>query len=176
VGAARRDVPTSEILEGGLKMQRLDLATGLVLAVVGLLAFFYAGQTLPVRAGMMPRVVSMTLAVLGFALALRGGIGVLRSKSKSTDDHVAHRFAQSWPLLAVSVGATAVYFLLVPAIGLILSTTAFIACVAVATGYRRPLQLLIAAVGFSVGVDVVFRQIFLLRLPEDPLRTFIGLG
>lgn len=157
-------------------MQRLDLAAGLVLAVVGLLAFVYAGQTLPVRAGMMPRVISAALAVLGLALAVRGGTGVLRSGSGRKDEEAVVRFAQSWPLLAVSVGATAIYFLLVPAVGLILSTTAFIAFVAVATGYRQPLPIIVAALGFSVGVDVVFRQIFLLRLPDDPIRTLIGLG
>lgn len=137
-----------------------DVFAGLVLAGAG--AYFYAVATrFPVGSHSYPAGLSLVLLSLGMSLALKG----LRTGKGASP---SRRY--SWASLAI-IFATAVYILLLPVIGYVVSTACYLFSCFVVTGMRRRALAALLAIVASVGLFCVFAFAFGVRLP----RAFSGL-
>jgi putative tricarboxylic transport membrane protein len=147
-----------------------DGIAGLVLAIFGSSAFFYANSTLPSKSGFLPRSVSILIVILAFAL-------LVRSLCQNKKDSKSKSFIHDPQRLSLSVVLTIVYLATVGSIGFFATTTAFVILLAYLTGYRNKLILVISSLGFSASIYLMFKYLFQRRLPEELLfNLFKGLG
>lgn len=137
-----------------------DVFAGLVLTGTG--AYFYSVATrFPVGSHRYPAGLSLLLLSLAMILALKG----LRI-AKGTSPNRGY----PWASLAI-IFATAVYILLLPIIGYVLSTACYLFSCFIVTGMRRRALAALLAIVASVGLFCVFAFAFGVRLP----RAFSGL-
>jgi hypothetical protein len=139
--------------------------TGLVYSTIPV------GQGVPVGPRAFPLIFGIALALL--SLAMLAQTLAVRDRAHSKPKRHAYTWRQeAWCLLA-TIGLTACYASVLPKLGFLPATTAFIALVLMLLlRITKPLLLLGMSVGISVGSYVLFAKLLGTYLPPGTWITF----
>lgn len=138
-----------------------DVLSGLIFA--GVAAYFYIVATgFPINSQGYPKAISGILLALAIVLVISG----LRRARGGLD-----KIRYSRTSLAV-IFTTAVYIILLPIIGYVVSTAIYLFVCFLVTGMKRRVFAILLSVVSAVGLFWVFNSIFDVRLPSPFLRLF----
>lgn len=183
---ARRFVRCAPILQGSsMNSTVLVSIGGLVLTVV----FYLQAQKLPSMAKRLPGLLIWIVAILAILMLVEELIKKRKAKKQRDDDlqneHQAHSLLDElhseiaddeikepihWRVLIFFSVAVVAYVLLIPWLGYLLSTVAFMAGVLIVSGASKWLLATSVGVGFTFFIWVVF--VWFLRLPAPLLPWF----
>ena len=114
---------------------------------------------------LFPLLISIFLTLLSFALIAEG--------FKPAGE--ARAAAGRWRTVLVTALAALAYFLLMPVLGFVLSTTLFLLGMFLYLGERRALILILVPLLFSSVVYILFGKMLYVMLPSAPL-DFLRMG
>jgi putative tricarboxylic transport membrane protein len=131
----------------------------LVLGYVG-----WKGLGTPGVAGLFPAVVG----VVGSLAALVNLVQVLRGHDAGAEDPATAGADAAW-LAGLSLGVPIAYAILLWGLGFWIASAAVLLALPWMLGYRRPVIVLAVCAGTLLAVDIVFVEIFDMRLPRGLL-------
>jgi len=131
----------------------------LVLAYVA-----WKGLATPGVAGLFPAVVG----VVGTIAALVNLLQVLRGKDAGAEDAATAEADAAW-LAGLSLGVPVAYAILLWGLGFWIASAVVLLALPWLLGYRRPFIVIVVCVGTLIAVDLVFVEIFDMRLPRGLL-------
>lgn len=125
----------------------------------------------PLGSGSFPRLVLGTLVIFNVALVIQSANTWRHTPSTSNDVGLLGWLHQRRLALA-TLAAFALYAVTMPWLGFALASFCFLLAVQVILGARRGRRLLVALIiagVFSIGLDLLFRHVFLISLPQGRL-------
>ncbi|WP_368416777.1 tripartite tricarboxylate transporter TctB family protein [Falsiroseomonas sp.] len=143
---------------------RLSGATFAALLLVVLAYVAWKGLGTPGVAGLFPAVVG----VVGSLAALVNLLQVLRGHDAGAEDPATAGADAAW-LAGLSLGVPVAYAILLWVLGFWIASGAVLLALPWLLGYRRPIIVLAVCAGTMIAVDVVFVEIFDMRLPRGLL-------
>ena len=147
-----------------LPMPLLDVLVGAIFMFVALLLWIGADYIDRSNTGLVgpagfPRGVALIFGAVSLVMALRGAIELRSARSAA-----AVEFVQPFAVLAAMIMAVAYPFLL-GSFNYYLVTGPWLVVLFFITGFRRPLPMLLCAVGFLVFAKLVFEMLMGIPLP-----------
>jgi hypothetical protein len=143
---------------------RLPGAAFAALLLLVLVHVAWKGLSTPGVAGLFPAVVG----VVGSLAALVNLVAVLRGHDAGAEDPATAGADAAW-LASLSLGVPVVYAVLLWVLGFWIASAAALVALPWLLGYRRPVIVLAVCVGTLLAVDLVFVEIFDMRLPRGLL-------
>jgi len=156
---------------GSREMRNKNVSAAIVLILFGV---FYGFLTANLPDRSLPNTPSpaffpwiITLVILGLSvwLLLRG----LRQPGVESEPIEAAKLR----LAAAAMVLFLLYLVAMPVLGFVLATLPFFAAMMMLYGERRPIWIGTGAIGFTVGLYIVFRHGFNVFLPQGLLRGII---
>lgn len=114
---------------------------------------------------LFPLLIAVLLLLLSLVLVAEG----LRGEGVGKPDKAR------WGVMLVTVAAAVAYFLLMPALGFVLSTTLFLLGMFLFLGERRPLVLILVPLLFASAIYLSFGKLLYVMLPRSQV-DFIRMG
>jgi len=143
---------------------RLPGAAFAALLLMVLAYVAWKGLRTPGVAGLFPAVVG----VVGSLAALVNLMQVLRGHDAGAEDPSTAGADAAW-LAGLSLGVPVAYAVLLWALGFWIASAAVLLALPWMLGYRRPIIVLAVCAGTLLAVDLVFVEIFDMRLPRGLL-------
>lgn len=142
-----------------MKKFNKDTASGLFLAVFAVVVWFYLdAQNMTSTQGMspasFPKLILVCMCILGLMIA-----GFSIGKDDVAEIKIKHK------IILLTLGLLFVYMLAMEYVGYIISTIIFLPLCMYLFGERRPKYLILIPIILTVGVYILFKQIFGIILP-----------
>ena len=156
-----------------MKKKYWDLASGIFLLVFSIVLFIGAQnvKTLSISSvgsGTFPSFISVLLAIVSVVIIVGGAKKAREPDEKQTQNNEKQRF---WAVLA-TFGIMALYALLMPKVGFIITTIAYLFAqmyIMAAKEHQKPILFGIISIVTSVSVYYMFVKVFSLMLPAGIL-------
>ena len=172
-----------------MKASSQQLADGIAGLAIVLFSAWFLWQATTLRAGPGYAAVGpKTFPIIVGLVLLGSGLGVLLglwrdgrrevppTEAEGPDAEVvegAEGVGTDWPTLLGVAGLLAAYIALYKALGFILASIVLLPAGARVLGSRAPLRDLLAGVGLSLAIYVVFTRLLGLELPAGPLEALL---
>lgn len=161
------------------------LASGVVLALLGLMAVFWLIPEFVVGAnssnggitpGFMPRVAAWSMVALGTIVALnafRVMLGQVPAVAEESEENETLAFGRNEVVDSlVVVVLSAIYVFGLVTLGFLVPSVILLAVIMYCTGYRKIIPLLVTAVAFPALLEFLLWQVLKVPLPQFPLINF----
>lgn len=161
------------------------LASGVVLALLGLTAIFWLIPGFVVGAnssnggitpGFMPRVAAWSMVTLGGIVALnafRVMLGQIPPVAEESEENEKLAFGRNEVVDSlVIVVLSAIYVFGLMKFGFLIPSAILLAVIMYCTGYRKIIPLLMTAVAFPALLEFLLWQVLKVPLPQFPLINF----
>jgi len=147
------NVDTSTLKRSGLSLLLLIAGCGFFVSTMGSSYADLGGAFSPV---FFPRIILVAWIVLAFLSCVADTVGAHDEKSTR------------WLPVAIVSLALFAYIKFMPALGFFITSVAFCAIVLLATGQRRPLDVLIFSLAIPGMLVVLFNHLLTMPLPVSP--------
>lgn len=144
-------------------MHKKDLGLGIGAFILGVALFLYF-NSIPSGSAFYPRMICVAIMILGCMIAGSAITGA-KKEAEQAEAPEKKKEAAAYPVVAIIVGYLLGYYFLFQILGYTIPTFLLVTLTSATLGYRKWKVLIPSAAIVSIGLYLVFTQLFNIRFP-----------